>query len=307
MNKEKILKNIKEIKIKLDEIYEELNEIQIEKKTEKLDKIYEVLKDESEFEQLKNLLNSEEWPEAVLDFQIVDENSEEEKMDRAEGIVDILINEELENKKILDFGCGEGHSAKYASTQEKTTSVGYDLVKSEKSKLLWENEEENYLLTTNFEKVKEKGPYDIIMIYDVIDHCEDPINVLNQAKSLLSDNGKIYLRCHPWCGRHGGHLYREINKAFVHIIFSDEELKELGINEQEPNIKVTFPIAEYHKFIEQANLKIENEDVEYQDVEDFFVKNPIITKRLKNIINVKEKYPKHQTSQCFHDYILIKN
>lgn len=260
----------------------------------------------SEFEILKNLLYSEEWPEAVLDFQIVDENLEEEKMDRAEGIVDILIQEELENKVILDYGCGEGHIAKYVSQQESKKSIGYDISKSEKSKLLWEDESEGYLLTTNFEKVKENGPYDIIIIYDVLDHSEDPVEILNNARSLLADDGKIYLRCHPWCGRHGGHLYREINKAFVHVIFTEEELKELGIIDQEPNIKVIYPMAQYEDYIKFSNLIFVEKDIDAQDVEDFFLKNEIIVKRLRKIIPVKERLPIHQMSQCFHDYILKK-
>ena len=66
-------------------------------------------------------------------------------MDRAEGVVDILVEESLENKKFLDFGCGEGHMAKYAA-KECSLSIGYDLQKSEKSKFDWESQENNFLL-----------------------------------------------------------------------------------------------------------------------------------------------------------------
>lgn len=261
----------------------------------------------NDFEALKDLLNSTDWPEAVLDFQIVDENSEEEKMDRAEGIIDLLVEEGLKDKKILDFGCGEGHAVKHASKQETKCSVGFDIIRSEKLKLLWENEEENYLLTTNLEKVKEKGLYDVIIIYDVLDHCDNPVDVLNEAKSLLNDNGTIYLRCHPWCSRHGGHLYRKINKAFIHVVFSDDELKELGL-EPEKMIKVKLPMKTYEDYIKASGLKIESKDIETQDVEDFFEKTPEMCDRLKQVMNIDngKTFPKHQLSQCFHDYILIK-
>jgi len=305
MDKKEIINIINDIKIKLNKISSQL--VDVDDNSFVNDNFVENSSfSENEFEILKNLLYSEEWPEAVLDFQIVDENLEEEKMDRAEGIVDILIQEELEDKVILDYGCGEGHIAKHISQQKSKKSIGYDISRTEKSKLLWEDESEGYLLTTNFEKVKENAPYDIIIIYDVLDHSEDPIEILNKASSLLSDNGKIYLRCHPWCGRHGGHLYREINKAFVHIIFSDEELKELGIIDQEPNIKVIYPMAQYDRFIKSSNLKTIERDIDTQGVEDFFIKNEIITKRLKKIIDFKG-FPTHQLSQCFHDYILGKN
>jgi 2-polyprenyl-3-methyl-5-hydroxy-6-metoxy-1,4-benzoquinol methylase len=294
MNKEIILSAISEIKLKIDEIYNELSN----KETH----------ENSEFESLKNKLNSEEWPEAVLQFQIVDENSEEEKMDRSEGIVDLLIEEDLQNKKILDFGCGEGHTVKYIATQGVASSIGYDIIKSEKSKLIWENEEENYLLTTNLEKVKEKAPYDIILIYDVLDHCDSPVSALRQAKSLLSDNGMIYLRCHPWCGKHGGHLYRKMNKAFVHVVFSDEELEQMGLKLEEETIKVKLPIKTYKDYIKESELKIKSEDIEYQDVEEFFEKDTMISNRLKKIIGADngKTFPKYQLSQCFHDYVLTK-
>jgi SAM-dependent methyltransferase len=297
---DKILKLINDIRRRLDNLSSIIEEEGLKSLS---------TANQSEFEILRNLLYSEEWPEAVLDFQIVDENLEEEKMDRAEGIVDILIQEELEDKVILDYGCGEGHIAKYISQQKSKKSIGYDISRTEKSKLLWEDEceSEGYLLTTNFEKVKENAPYDIIIIYDVLDHTEDPIEILNKASSLLSDNGKIYLRCHPWCGRHGGHLYREINKAFVHVIFTEEELKELGFVEQEFNLKIIYPVSKYEEYIKYSDLKILERDVDVQDVENFFIKNEIISNRLKKIIPVKERFPNYQMSQCFHDYVLGKN
>jgi 2-polyprenyl-3-methyl-5-hydroxy-6-metoxy-1,4-benzoquinol methylase len=293
---------LNKIKLKIENVEKEI--------TEKPKGLFSVFsKDDEltrEFEELKKLLESEEWPEAVLDFQIVDESSEEEKMDRAEGIVDILIDENLENKKFLDFGCGEGHMTKYAS-KEAAISIGFDINKSKKSKFNWEKLEEKMLLTTDIKKVEQQAPYDIILIYDVLDHTENPIEVLNKAKSLLSENGKIYLRTHPWCGRHGGHLYRQKNKAFVHVVFSDDELKKLGLNYEEKTNKVKFPIADYElNFIKESQLKIQSKDVENQDVEDFFEKNPIISKRLKKIIEVEggKTFPKFQLSQCFHDYVL---
>ena len=125
-----------------DKILEMLDQITLVEK-DALPTLIDSIKQEldEEFQELKRLLNSEEWPEAVLSFQICDEKSEEEKMDRAEGLVDILIDDSLKDKKFLDFGCGEGHMAKYASTQETKISVGYDVAKSENSKYTWEHKQ----------------------------------------------------------------------------------------------------------------------------------------------------------------------
>lgn len=263
-----------------------------------------------EFLELRNLLVSSEWPESVLEFQIVDENSEQEKMDRAEGVIDILIQEDLKNKKFLDFGCGEGHMTKYAASQ-CLTSIGYDIEKSSNQNFIWGEKQDNFLLTTDFEKIKENGPYDIILIYDVIDHSENPVDVLKQASSVLSDGGKIYLRCHPWCSRHGGHLYRQINKAFVHLVFTDDEIEQLGHKvDKSIKTKVCYPILNYKKLIELSELKQTTKDpeLERQNVEDFFEKNEMISNRIKKIVPVNEgkEFPKFQLSICFADYILTK-
>lgn len=279
---------VNEIKLIIDQIKQELNE---------------------EFNELKKLLNSESWPEAVMSFQICNQNSEQDKMDRAEGVIDILIDDSLKNKKFLDFGCGEGHMAKYASSQETLVSVGYDAQVPQNTQFIWQKKQDNFLLTSNLEVVKSEGPYDVILIYDVLDHSINPTQVLKEAKSLLSKDGKIYLRCHPWCGRHGGHLYNQVNKAFVHLVFTKDELNQMGYKTEDVNM-VYFPIATYHKYITDAGFEKTDPEIDSQDVEDFFYKNEIIKQRILSLFGIsewKKEKPEFQMGQCFLDFVLKIN
>lgn len=257
-----------------------------------------------EFAVLKGLLESEAWPEAVPQFQIADEDSEKDKEERAAGIVDIMLPPVM-GKKFLDFGCGEGHVAKYASN-EASFATGYD-VRSGGS-LGWENRGERLLLTTDFEKVKSEGPYDLVLIYDVLDHASDPREVLFMAKSVLADGGSIHLRIHPWCGRHGGHLYRKLNKAFAHLVFRDDELESMGVKPEDVN-KVVYPLNYYSEIIREAGLSSSEPEVDGQEVEGFFRENPLVRSRILKNFGIPEwqhDKPSFQMSQCFVDYILRK-
>jgi len=264
---------------------------------------------QEEFETLKSLLHSDEWPQAVFQVQIADENSEKDKDERAEGIADILLPP-LEGKKFLDLGCGEGHVANHAS-KVASVSVGYDIVKNPKSRFSWEQENEKLILTTDLEKVRANAPYDVILIYDVMDHVQEstPQEVLSIAKSVLADGGKIYMRMHPWASRHGGHAYRKLNKAFVHLVFNDEELRSLGV-ELDHNLKIIFPLSKYESWLAGSGLKKSSEhELDRQEVEDFFKENPLVRKRiLKAFGNEewKDDCPAWQMSQCFWDYVLEK-
>lgn len=255
------------------------------------------------FDDLKNLLNSNEWPVAIDPSQICDPTSELEKTARAAGILEIIVTQNLKDSKFLDFGCGEGHVAKEAAeTSGATLAVGYDIVKSDK----WSSSP-NLLLTDSWDEVKNNGPYDAILLFDVLDHSEQsPTEVLTGLGNLLSPNGIIYIRCHPWCSRHATHLYNEINKAFIHLVFSNEELITLGY-QQANLVKVIHPIKTYKSWFETAGLTIKNQSVIRENVDPFFKDNPLVAARIKNNWPEMNKFPEFQLEQVFLDFVLFKN
>lgn len=261
------------------------------------------LLERQEFALLSRLVKSDHWPLAVNPILICDEDSEPDKEIRAEAILDILIDQSVEGLAVLDFGCGEGHVAKTAMDKKPRISVGYDLVQH---KWPWANT----VFTTSFDEVKEKGPYDIIIAYDILDHTDDPAGALKQMKEVLAERGKVYARCHPWCSRHGTHLYRSLNRAFVHMVFDDNELKTMGLEPTKTN-KVIHPLATYEKYLESAKLKSIKREIITEPVENFFVDNAVIAGRIKsNWKNSPDarfrngEFPRFQMEQKFVDYIL---
>jgi 2-polyprenyl-3-methyl-5-hydroxy-6-metoxy-1,4-benzoquinol methylase len=211
------------------------------------------------------------WPEAVPDWMICDATNEDDKTKRAEGILDYLyFNNDL--KRFLDFGCGEGHAAQAALKRRGTTiSIGYDIKKT--GGLSWKAKPRvgrgiPYLVT-NIKALDNYAPFDNVLIYDVVDHAEDPIGVLRAVSNLLAKDGQINLVCHPWTSRHGAHLYRRLNKAFLHLIFTREELKDkldisLDFSQKVTDLKI------YENWIQEAGLRIIDKNAQKTTIEDKF-------------------------------------
>jgi 2-polyprenyl-3-methyl-5-hydroxy-6-metoxy-1,4-benzoquinol methylase len=270
--------------------------------------------DQAILPQLINLLNSKEWPHAVDPALICDISSDQDKEDRAEGILDLIIDIHLENLKFLDFGCGEGHVVNRSRLQKPKMSVGYDIKKSDR----WEKWEKtpNIHFTDNWDEVKNFAPYNIVLMYDVIDHMleldKEIIERMQAIKKILAVGGKVFIRTHPFCSRHGTHLYHQINKAFVHLVFTEQELESLGYK-QEKVRKVLTPLWEYNNIFTAAGFKVQSgPHIIKEGVESFFVNNPLISQRIKD--NYKNcgnealrsgKFPLFQLEQQFVDFVLV--
>lgn len=242
--------------------------------------------------ELLDLLNSDVWPEAAPSFLICSE-TDEDKFERAEGILD-YVGEELKDKKFLDFGCGEGHVTKKA-IEVGSIAFGYDIIQT--GSLDW-----SVGLTTDFTIIKANGPYDFVLLYDVLDHCIDPVLVLNQVKEVCGVDTKVFVRCHPFTSRHGGHLYKQMNKAFIHFIFSEEELLELGLKADIVQ-KTYFPIKDNGLWFTESGFKTISHDSVTSSVEEFFKNTQVILNKLP-LNFYKGNFPDWQMSQLFNDYVL---
>lgn len=233
------------------------------------------------------------WPDAVPS-QLLCSDSEYDKQDRAEGIFSIYFQGHVRpGDKMLDFGCGEGHLVKVAAEKCKF-AVGYDLAANKAA-------DSNWLIANQFNEIREVGPFDVITAYDVFDHCDNPVDLLRDIRAVSTSQTKIIIRFHPWCGRHGGHLYQQLNKAFAHLILTESECKELGLTlSNAPVQKIYFPIAAYTKWIGNAGLKIKSQEVERHPIEPFF-RQPLIEQRIMKL--PYEKFPTFQLEQCFFDVV----
>lgn len=255
------------------------------------------------FPELKNLVNNSNWENAVPPDLLCDENNHEDKMDRARGIRDVFYTDySYTGKKILDFGTGYGHLVAAIAENNPEKVVGYDI--NNNFQIV---SNEKILLTNDWTQVVSNGTYDLIFIYDVIDHVEkeSPKSILEKAKSVLNQNGIIRMRCHPFISKHGGHVYNKINKSYVHLVLDKNELARLGHDfKNYPTVQVRTPLMTYNRFINDAKLKIIDQKVVSESVDDFCIKGEIAERIKKNmgITNLMIQ----QMGMQFIDYTLGK-
>lgn len=246
----------------------------------------------AELTELRMLAQSDLWPLAVPKNLISEENAESQ-MARATGILHELVGN-LSGKKFLDFGCGAGYVTDVAQNIFGATSIGYDI----KENISWSHRE--CRLTDKISTVKELALYDIILLYDVLDHVDNPVEILKLCKELKATDGRIHVRFHPWASRTGTNLHKSLNKAYLHLVFNDKELASLGVI-SEKTTKLD-SIAVYKEWIKEAGLMINSESSIKQEVELFFTHNPAILRRIKSNFGV---FPRDLLEVQFVDYVLV--
>ena len=277
--------------------------VELEKDESKTIVKNENITDNNSSNTLQQLISNPIWYSAVSPDLICDENNHEDKMDRARGIRDIFNPDyDYVNKKVLDFGTGYGHLIQSLTEKEIAFALGYDV----KNEFQFQSTK-NIVFTSSWEEVIKNAPYDLIFLYDVIDHAvnETPQDILLKVKSVLSDNGIIKMRCHPFISKHGGHVYNKINKAYVHLVFNTDELKEMGHDFKNfPTIKVTMPLKTYNKFIIDVGLKTIDQKVISEPAETFFLHGEI-AERIKTNLKINQLLIPQMGMQ-FVDYTLSK-
>lgn len=208
-----------------------------------------MFKIKNKYADIRRTIEKSFWPCAIHPNVIF---KKEEGFSYARGVVEHIIDEEIAGKRVLNFGFDDYPVSELIHEEyDPEISVRYSFCE------LKEKSTNTFFSTTDIEKVRLKAPYDIILIYDVIDHIEeDPVGLLKEAKRLLKKNGTIYVRFHPYCSRNALHLHHDLNKAHIHLLFTQEELKKIVPKSKiKFNRGIIYPHL-YERYIKSSELKI---------------------------------------------------
>ncbi|EAJ5701982.1 class I SAM-dependent methyltransferase [Campylobacter lari] len=161
-----------------------------------------------------------------------------------------LLKNKLVGKDILDFG--SGHGAFLIKAKEYAKSVtGLEI--EEQVDLIYKEhgislERDLDLLikkrysNTNILAEDERGVYDIITAFHVIEHLQDPINVLNKLSKLLRNDGKIIIEVPNGNDAlftfYNNKAYQKFQYIMVHLFYFTPNSLELLA--KKANLKVDF-------------------------------------------------------------------
>jgi len=112
--------------------------------------------------------------------------------DERAKFVEAVLNNELvcEGLKILDIGAGEGSTSFLLSKKNLVTSLEPKLeriLKIQKSEMIYP------VMADSFAFPFTNSSFDIIILQDVIEHLQISQRFIDELKSMLKDNGIIYL------------------------------------------------------------------------------------------------------------------
>tara|TARA_B100001093_G_scaffold125521_1_gene118081 strand:- start:4567 stop:5403 length:837 start_codon:yes stop_codon:yes gene_type:complete len=174
----------------------------------------------------------------------------------------IKKNVKIKKPRIIDLGCGFGFFLnEFGKNWEKIgIEVSNLAIKKNSSNLKIYNFDLEKKLT--HDKLKLLGKFDVVFTYHVIEHLNNPEQLIYNSYKLLKNNGFLIIGTPNFdsgCARKFGKKYRFFNDK-THISFFSENslfrlLNKYGFNVE----KVDFPFFETEHFNKKNLLRLLNE------------------------------------------------
>lgn len=115
---------------------------------------------------------------------------------------EILKAVSWKGKRVLDIGCGTGELAFYVAEKGADEVVGIDY--SYSAIHLATQTYKHKALAFSCEDVSNvSGTFDVITIVGVLEHIDEPFELLKKAKKLLRPGGSIIVTCPNWSNPRG--------------------------------------------------------------------------------------------------------
>ncbi len=167
-------------------------------------------------------------PRRIRGIEIeIDVDKYEKTFIKAYGLKNI---NDFENKKILDFGCGEGGFAVALATKCPNSQIdGIDLLdgQDEATKIKKEKGLNNLNFIIGRSENLESESYDYAFSHDSFEHFEDPKYILSEMIRLVKPGGSVLIKFGPtWASPYGRHIGGTVRKdrPWIHLIVPERTI-----------------------------------------------------------------------------------
>lgn len=124
----------------------------------------------------------------------------------------------LKNKTVLDIGCGFGSlSALLRERGAKVYSTEVDIKKLEYAKKKLKDTSIQFYEVSDETLPFDDNMFDVVMLFDVIEHVEDPQKMMKEVLRVAKKRGLIYVEFTPFYSVTGHHLY-DYTKLPIHLV-----------------------------------------------------------------------------------------
>lgn len=135
----------------------------------------------------------------------------------------------IENKKVLDFGCGEGGFVIAMATKVNCVAEGVDIQDEFEVAKSYINKHQipNTKFHAGSSNILRDASYDVIISHDSFEHFEKPEAVLKEMIRLLKPNGHLLIKFGPtWRSPYGRHMSGTFKKSrpWIHLIIPEKNM-----------------------------------------------------------------------------------
>ena len=138
-------------------------------------------------------------------------------------------DEMFRDKRVVDFGCGEGGKSVYYAALGAREVIGVDVVPEYAPRAAAFAEKKGidcfrFLLCDATHLPLESESIDTVIMNDFFEHVSDPEGALREALRILKPGGRVFFNFPPYYHPIDAHLSDAIYVPWVHMFFSEQTM-----------------------------------------------------------------------------------
>jgi len=143
-------------------------------------------------------------------------------------------DEHINDKDVLDFGCGDGQLALFLASEKKPNSIiGVDLVEASIDRAnaslrntsnIDDQTDIKFAVGTANKLPVENQAFDTILAFDCLEHVMEPAPIFDEWFRVLKPGGHCLIEWFPYKGPWGPHMEALIPIPWAHLVFGQKAM-----------------------------------------------------------------------------------